>query len=172
MSDETDKTGDYIIKNLDSYQIKCIENLFREKKWIFESEKYDENADKEVYECANTHFKIEPIDGETKCIYCFCQPCVTNEQNRQQWWGTDPTAPGIENSGKRKKCYQRFWAMMAHRHVWNIPEYLEKRAQSLSENRHKCVIIHREIMPDCVLSVVRNWYPNPPKVQYMGHKWN
>jgi hypothetical protein len=31
------------------------------------------------------------------------------------------------------------------------------------------VTVAREIMPDCVLSVVRGLYPNPPSQPYMGH---
>ena len=62
--------------------------------------------------------------------------------------------------------------MITHRRVWDKPEYKEKRAVSIQLNRDKCVTIYRGIMPDCVLSNVRYWYPNPKDVPYMGHKWN
>ena len=29
----------------------------------------------------------------------------------------------------------------------------------------------RDVMPDCVLNLVRGLYPNPPGQSYMGHKW-
>ena len=29
----------------------------------------------------------------------------------------------------------------------------------------------RDVMPDCVLKIVRHWYPNPSGKPYMGHKW-
>ena len=166
-----DITSDIVITNINDEQIRCIETLFKDKNWNLDIKNFDNNPSKESYQCRDTQYLIPPVVGEKRCEFCFCQPCITNERNRQQWWGSIQEPSGIENSGKRKRCYQRFWAMMSHRHVWNIPEYLEKRTRSLSRNRDKNVIIHREIMPECVLQMVRHWYPNPPKVSYMGHKW-
>ena len=33
------------------------------------------------------------------------------------------------------------------------------------------VEVLREIMPDCVLLLVRELYPNPVGVPHLGHKW-
>ena len=108
MSENSEKSSDFVIKNIDNDQLKCIENLFREKNWKLDVKVFEEISDTQVYQCSDTQYKIDPIQGETRCLYCFCQPCVTNEINRQQWWGTEPTTSRIENSGRRKKCYQRF----------------------------------------------------------------
>ena len=29
----------------------------------------------------------------------------------------------------------------------------------------------REIMPECVLNLVRGLYPNPPDTPILGHRW-
>ena len=33
------------------------------------------------------------------------------------------------------------------------------------------VHVLREIIPECVLNLVRGLYPNPPDTPYLGHKW-
>jgi hypothetical protein len=49
----------------------------------------------------------------------------------------------------------------------------EKKSWMLARDQvdEYVVTVAREIMPDCVLSVVRGLYPNPPSQPYMGHKW-
>ena len=168
------KTKNIVIKRIKSEQIEAIEKLFQENNWNLELSISNEGINS--YECetdvAKSEYVILPIEKETRCPHCFCQPCITNDQNRQQWWGQGPHEPQIQNSGKRKNCYRRFWTMMAHRRVWDIEEYQQKRQNDLLLHRDECVIVFREIMPDCVLEIVRKWYPNPVHVPYMGHKWN
>ena len=70
--------------------------------------------------------------------------------------------------------YRRFWTMMYHRQVWDDPKYVEKKALALQRRpgRKRLVYHRRDIMPNCVIDLVRTWYPNPEKVPYMGHKWD
>ena len=158
-----------MIKGIDEQQKHAIEKLFREQKWSLDMEVMD-NIEDSSNEFEN--YFIPPCDGKSKCPFCFCQPCITNIENRQAWWSLNNGYPSAENSRKRKDCYKRFWAMMFHRGVWNIPEYTIKKDTILAGKTNETVIIMREIMPDCVLKIVRGWFPNPPGTPYMGHKWN
>ena len=160
--------SDIIIKNLNKDQIKDIRQFIQTKKWNIDVRYIEEKTTI----CGDTKYHIAPIETESKCPYCFCQPCITHELNRQLWWGNGSKEPHVENSGLRKRCYQRFWAMMTHRHVWNTEEYIIKKEQMLAGQNHQNVIVFRDIMPDCVLKVVRGWFPNPKNIPYMGHKWN
>ncbi|KAK3091300.1 hypothetical protein FSP39_018771 [Pinctada imbricata] len=49
-----------------------------------------------------------------------------------------------------------------------------KKANMLNWNAidsERIVWTLREVMPDCILTVVRELYPNPPGQLYMGHEW-
>ena len=64
--------------------------------------------------------------------------------------------------------------MLFHRDVWRDERYRERKAQALGlhNGHHRFVWLHkRDIMPNCVLTLVRDWYPNLPKDAYMGHLW-
>ena len=78
-------------------------------------------------------FYIPPQPGAEKCQFCFCQPCVTNEPDRQAWWG-NPTPPAFRNSRLRKDAYQRFHANMSHHRVWILPEYILKEGASIRKS--------------------------------------
>lgn len=169
MSDSSE-AKDLIIKGINDTQFDAVKNLFSENKWDLNVVMHDSsNEEKPVLQ--DTQFHIPPNTERNKCLHCFCQPCITDITNKQEWWGLVQSEPKVENCGKRKRCYRKFWAMMSHRRVWDKPEYKEKRTLSLQLNRNKCVKVYREIMPDCVLSTVRFWYPNPDGCPYMGHKW-
>ena len=90
------------------------------------------------------------------------------------WWPTENYAPSVHHHKARKEVYKRFWTMMYHRNVWNDPRYVQKKLDALnfdSNRKHHEWVHQRDIMPDCVTSVVRTWYPNPKDMQYMDHKW-
>jgi hypothetical protein len=117
---------------------------------------------------------IQPVPGQEECPHCFCQPCVTT--NRQHWLGRGQAARAGNNLVRKQK-YKRFWKMMADRGAWMDPRYLAKkrRAQGAGldavENDAWLPSV-REILPDCVINLVRDLYPNPPGIPYMGHKWH
>ena len=73
------------------------------------------------------------------------------------------------NAKQRKGLYQRFWSVMQNCGAWKDEHYQRKKVEA-GGNRgfawHR-----REIMPECVLRQCREWFPNPDKVRYMGHKW-
>jgi len=59
------------------------------------------------------------------------------------------------------------------------PRYIERKETILAADPHKKQNAwsgpakhKRDIMPDCVLKLVRGWLPNPPAKPYMGHKWS
>ena len=112
-------------------------------------------------------------DSETEeCPHCFCRPCVTTY--RQAWLGNG-NPPMAGNNSLRRQKYKHFWRMMSNRYAWSDPRYIQKKALALgqaniAESENYCLEV-REIMPDCILELVRSLYPNLDKVPYMGHKW-
>lgn len=158
-----------ITLKIDRDQELAIRNLFEANGWDFENEsKIDDDH------TVNNHTNriiILPENERIKCPFCFCQPCVTDEKFRQLWWSDNPKPPEPSNSSIRKDIYKRFWVMLSHRGAWDKEEYIQKRANALDSIRNNNIVIRREIMPDCVLKIVRGWYPNPSNVSYMGHKW-
>ncbi len=118
-------------------------------------------------------YVIQQDVNSVKCPYCLCHPCITSVTNKQLWWCDESVSPHQRNSGLRKIAYRKFWTMLHHRQVWISPEYLERKANALGRDPgHKDYVYHRrDLMPNCVLKLVRTWYPNRPEVPYMGHMW-
>ena len=69
--------------------------------------------------------------------------------------------------------YRKFWSMLEMHNSWRHPAYLHKKSAVMECDGvdESVVEVLREIMPDCVLSLVRELYPNPVGVPYLGHKW-
>lgn len=62
--------------------------------------------------------------------------------------------------------------MMSRRYAWNHPRYQAKKAEHFNRDEVENIVwTQRETMPECVLSLVRDLYPNPPGRPYMGRKW-
>jgi hypothetical protein len=121
----------------------------------------------------NPGFQIEQDHNQIECAHCFCSPCITDESNRQLWWETTNTDPSEFNSCSRKSAYRKFWTMMLHHNVWNDPRYQDKKTKALQirRARGRRFVTHghqRDIMPNCVIDLVRGWYPNPENILYMG----
>ena len=55
--------------------------------------------------------------------------------------------------------------------AWRHAKYLSKKARLLRTDDLSTVWTIREVMPQCVLDLVRGIYPSPPRQPYMGHKW-
>ena len=118
---------------------------------------------------------IQPDQEAEECPFCFCRPCVTDPRFTQAWWD-HVHPPHKDNNKHRKPIYKRFWVMLANRAAWQDPRYVRKKQLALvgeyefyawaGPSNHR-----RDIMPDCVLKLVRYWRPNPPGQPYMGHKW-
>ena len=167
-------------------QISAIKNLFEQSRWEYvevENEKEDNVTDHADSELEDETF--DPSDQEPgyviaqsasddECPHCLCRPCITNERNRQEWWPRASLPPHINNKKPRKDDYYRFWTMLFHRRVWRDVRYHTKKkaALGLDPSFNLYMWMHRrDIMPDCVLKLVRGWYPNPPNVPYVGHLW-
>ena len=65
---------------------------------------------------------------------------------------------------------------MTDRGAWKDERYLQKKAQlqgqhNANEDIEGWLPSRHEIMPDCVLQIVRHLYPNPKGVPYMGHRF-
>ncbi len=112
-------------------------------------------------------------DENSECPHCFCDPCVTT--NRQFWLGPGQ-APRNGNSTVRKEKYKKFWTVLCRGQAWKDVRYLAKKQRLAGRNNDDRTVwignSEREIMPDCVLDLVRSMYPNLPSVPYMGHRWH
>ena len=118
-------------------------------------------------------FIIQQDQDSAECPFCFCKPCITDEKNRQMWWETESQPQHRRNHSLRKEKYKYFWTMMFHRDVWRDDIYQMRKQTALARDpKFKNYIWHkRDIMPDCVLKLVRRWHPNPDNLPYMGHLW-
>ena len=109
-----------------------------------------------------------------ECPHCLCRPCITDETNRQMYWPANNAVPNRFSNILRRTMYKNFWTMLYNRDVWRDERYRERKAQALGlrNNRQRFVWMHRrDLMPNCVLTLVRQWYPNLPNEPYMGHLW-
>ena len=131
------------------------------------------NNDQSRDDSGDGDYVIEQDDNFDEYLYCFCRPCITNERNRQLWWETDYQIEHERNSQLRKEKYKRFWTNLFHRGVWKDPRYLEQKHEALHRDfRRKKYIYHRrDLIPKCVIELVRHWYPNLQDKEYMGHMW-
>lgn len=109
-----------------------------------------------------------PVPAEGECLFCFCLPCVAT--CKQKWLGSGQPA-NIRNSAIRKRLYKKYWTMMSTRNAWRHPLYIQKKTRTLSIDNPCTVNIQREIMPECILDLVRGLYPNPNGIPYQGHHW-
>lgn len=160
-------------------QLAAIKALYEQNGWPFEECSIDEpvqctsNSSAEKSECEwRPVGKPEPR-GE-KCPHCLCDPCIAHEANRQSWWLAGQHPPRTGNSSGRKQLYKRFWSMLTERGLWMSETYTIRKNEALRRDPQQNTYVwyhRREIMPNCVLQLVRGWLPNHPKTPYMGHMW-
>ena len=176
---------------LDS-QEKAIRKLFKDSEWDFDEVLHMDNQEKtvtseirpvideKVETTSAEELRIgypvrisQPEEGEEECPHCFCTPCVTDNRNRQMWWEARQHQARPRNSNARKIMYKKFWSMLQVRGLWNTDRYKTRKGQALQRDprRTRHVYHRRELMPNCVLKLVRGWLPNLPNTPYMGHMW-
>ena len=63
----------------------------------------NDNVANEADEDDNPEFVIPPDTLQEECQYCFCSPCITNEQNKQMWWHDRAESPHQRNAALRKE---------------------------------------------------------------------
>ena len=111
------------------------------------------------------------LDGDRwECVFCFCSLCETCV--RQQWLGHGQDAHK-RNSRIRKKLCRKCRFMMNMRGAWRHPLYVRKKETAMCRDHTDGTVVHvlREIMPECVLKLVKGLYPNPPDTPYLRHRW-
>jgi hypothetical protein len=113
------------------------------------------------------------LDDHAECPHCFCSPCVTNEQFRQEKWPLHNANPSVHNKPNRLKLYALFWTAMSNRQAWCDGRYKLRKMQALGrDKRMKKYRWHkRDIMPNCILQRVRTWLPKTEEEEYVGHRW-
>lgn len=180
--------------NVSELQLNTITNLFNHYDWEWSEPSNNKQfstvstqcEELQVHEERGIENNVQPAEGVNypnfhiaqdehadECQYCYCKPCITNERNMQLWWESEDSEPSVRNSGLRKEKFKRFWTMMHHRNVWEDERYQSKKKEALKKDtRCKKYAWHRrDIMPKCVLQLVRKWLPNPQNIPYMGHLW-
>ncbi|CAG2188058.1 unnamed protein product [Mytilus edulis] len=153
----------------------AIYYFFAHNDWDFKEANYDQNnVNNSESNDHSENYHIEQDQESPECSYCLCRPCITDEQNRQMWWENENCAPHERNSFLRKDKFKRFWTNLFHRGVWNDPRYLRRKRDALKRDRprRKYTYHRRDLIPKCVLELVRKWFPNPSCQEYMGHKWD
>jgi len=162
-----------LLINVTDLQRETICNLFLHNDWDFEEMDLDIENEDETPETTKRKYKIEQKNGFDECPTCLCKPCITDELHRQMWWETENTAPSRQNHSLRKERYKGFWTMLFHREVFNDERYKARKLRALQEDpsRKKLMWHRRDLLPKCVLQLVRGWFPNPPDIPYMGHMW-
>ena len=111
------------------------------------------------------------LDGDRReCVFCFGSPCVTCV--RQQWLGHGQDVYK-RNSRIRKKLYIKCRSMTNMRGAWRRPLCVRKKATAMCRDHVDGTVVHvlSEIMPECVLKLVRGLYPYPPDTPYLAHRW-
>ena len=109
------------------------------------------------------------------CDQCLCAPCVTDETNRQSWWPSENPSARQTNSIKRKILYKKFWTMLCNRGIFQTQT--DRKSEAISRDRQRNSFMwhqrgtQRDILPNCVIQQVREWFQNPPSVSYVGHFW-
>ena len=167
--------------NVTDLQHSVIQKLFGDNDWDFEEVIPENRPDEEVIDEQvpdDPGYIIGQNNAEEECPYCLCRPCITDETNRQMWWEDHCHAPQHWNTGLRRDVYKRFWTMLFHRQVWMDPRYIARKNNALQQDPHHQLYAwgggyqhRRDLMPECVLKLVRGWFPNPPGIIYMGHRW-
>lgn len=114
----------------------------------------------------NPEDPIALLDGQ--CPYCFVNPCVATSNRNAPWIGNGQP-PSNQNPQVRKGIYRRFWKCINNLNGWQLQQYIQKKIRI---GGNEGIVYHqREIMPECVLELVRGLYPNPKGVPYLGHMW-
>lgn len=170
---ETSETSSILSLEVTQEQKDAIYHFFAHNDWEFKEVQIPSNNNQSRDDSGEGDYFIEQNDNFDECLHCFCRPCITNERNRQLWWETDNQIEHERNSQLRKEKYKRFWTNLFHRGVWKDPRYLERKCVALRRDfRRKKYIYHRrDLMPKCVIELVRHWYPNLQDKEYMGHMW-
>lgn len=169
---------EWVTLKMTQEQKEKVKHFFEQNNWDFTektvaSQTLDDGDDDFDPSDCGPEGVIKQDESQDECPHCLCRPCITNEQNRQEWWVNQQPAH-ILNSVSRKGCYKNFWTMLYHRRVWVDPRYKARkcRALGLDPDQNRLQWIHqRDIMPNCVLDLVRDWLPNPKGIPYMGHRW-
>ena len=176
-TDVKEKTKTQILTiNVTEEQEKELKAFYTSKKWDWNGIVTEVNDDVEEFDPENVKpgYLIKHDEDKEECPHCLCSPCITDQNNRQLWWPVPYAQPNRFNNKLRKKCYKNFWTWLFHKDVWRDPRYRQRKEHALGVDRrhNRFVWLHkRDIMPNCVVSTVRLWYPNEPNVNYMGHLW-
>ncbi|KAK3083397.1 hypothetical protein FSP39_009076 [Pinctada imbricata] len=172
MAGESEKIT--LLLKVSSEQRDAIAKLFEDENWNFEEFVMTESEGDGAENFVRTYRIDHSQDPEhTECQHCLCRPCITDESNRQMWWEPEPVPPSRNNHALRKERYKYFWTMLFHRGVFLDERYQNRKLEAMRQDpRLRNQVCHRrDLLPKCVIELVREWFPNLPGVPYMGHRW-
>ncbi|KAK3098257.1 hypothetical protein FSP39_017655 [Pinctada imbricata] len=174
MAEEQEDNRSILALEVTEEQREAIRAFYVHNEWDFnEIDIVDQNNSNSESQTETVEQHYIPQDPESdECEHCLCRPCITDELHRQSWLESESHAPNKRNSSLRKDKYKRFWTNLFHRRVWRDSRYLARKEEALSRDRTEYDVFHRrDLMPKCVVTLVRSWLPNPPNKPYIGHRW-
>ena len=171
-----------ISANLSEEKLAAIRALFAYNGWDWDSNWEEPREDvPDTPEPTNgqddPEIHFPPVPHFPECPECFCQPCIVHDMHRQLWWPQQAKPASSQNNKCRKVLYKKFWTMLSHRGVWQDGRYVDRKSRAIRIDVRRrrflwqTVGMKREIMPNCVIRQVREWFPNPDNLPYMGHLW-
>ena len=90
-------------------QREAIQELFEKNHWEWPEVSRDRDEEYDPDNVKPGH--IIPQDKEREeCPHCLCQPCITDESNRQFYWPANNAVPNRFNNTKRRTMYKNFAA--------------------------------------------------------------
>ncbi|CAC5369576.1 unnamed protein product [Mytilus coruscus] len=167
-----------VTMELSDLQLETIKNLFRHNDWEIKilddsavtNEKGGnaQNPQMTTEQSTQTDNNEEDEDDDQPGFVIQQDPSQTNVVA----WSVRST-PSKKNSSLRKEHYKRFWTMLLHRGAWNDDRYIVMKSDAMTrDHRTQRFDWHkRDIMPKCVVTLVRCWFPNPGGFTYIGHMW-
>ena len=151
---------------LSEEELSAVRALFAYNGWDWNPEQEEVVSDEMPSTSGVVGPAIERDTSRPECPDCLCSPCVMDEANRQLWWPQIPCLPSRRNNAKRKKTYKKFWTMLCHRGVWDDERYVARKSAAVRRDSRRNMYVwqvhgyKRDIMPDCVIRQVREWFPN------------
>lgn len=108
MKMEENEETSVISLRVNSEQKEAIIQFFNFNDWDL-NEVNQEDADSNIEETEfERTFRISQNENCEECQHCLCRPCITDENNRQMWWLSEPVRANERNRVLKKRKIQAF----------------------------------------------------------------
>lgn len=151
MKMEENEETSVISLRVNSEQKEAIIQFFNFNDWDL-NEVNQEDADSNIEETEfERTFRISQNENCEECQHCLCRPCITDENNRQMWWLSEPVRANERNRVLRKEKYKLFWTMLFHRGVFMDTRYKSRKTviAGRSQTKRCCMPSQRYFATVC-----------------------